>query len=108
MAKDTRNHAQRRRQEAQQALRDKISAEQHEIHIVEMVDKVRDKEVLMDTEMVARMKIAIDAKFKLLNKYLPDLKSVELTGDTENPLTLFLAELSSDGLPESNDEEPTR
>ena len=34
--------------------------------------------------MVARYKIAIDTKLKLINKYLSDLKSVEIQGSGED------------------------
>ena len=32
------------------------------------------------------MKIGIDTRLRLINKYLPDLKSTELTGDPDNPV----------------------
>lgn len=34
------------------------------------------------------IKIAVDSRLKLINKYLPDVKSIELTGDEENPVQI--------------------
>ena len=38
-----------------------------------------------------RLKVVVDTKLKLITKYLPDLKSVEHSGDEDNPLQVQIA-----------------
>lgn len=78
--------AQLNRKVRREALREQLSAQGHVQHVVDIVDKIRDKDVTLDSEMLARYKIAIDTKLKLINKYLGDDKSVEITGDPDAPL----------------------
>lgn len=53
-----------------------------------MVGEIRDPNKHIEDDMMARYKLAIDTKLKLVNKYLPDLKSTEITGDADNPVTI--------------------
>ena len=42
---------------------------------------------------INRTKIAIDAKLKIIDKYLPSLKSVELSGNEDAPIAVHKIEL---------------
>jgi phage gp36-like protein len=65
----------------QEALREQLSKQKHVEHVIEIAGKLADETQEIDANMSARYKIVIDTKLKLINKYLPDLKSTELTGE---------------------------
>jgi hypothetical protein len=80
--------AQLNRKVRQEALREQLSAQGHVQHIVDIVDKLRDPDEQIESDMVARYKISIDTKLKLVSKYLPDIKAIEITNtdDVEKQL----------------------
>ena len=55
----------------------------------------------MDSVSVSRIKGAIDSRIKLVSKYLPDLKSIELSGDEENPIQIAAYEIQFSDTPET-------
>lgn len=84
----------------QKLLREQISAGQHHVHIVKALDEVAKlrqdiskKKKMTKEEQAAflsklqALKVSMDGHFRLLNKYLPDLRSMEFReGDGEtNP-----------------------
>lgn len=71
--------AQRNRAIRQDALREQLAAGGHLQHVIEVAGKLSDPANVIEPDMVQRYKIVIDTKLKLINKYLPDLKNVELT-----------------------------
>ena len=84
----------------QDALRQKIAAGNHHHHIIKTLDEVsklhdevKKKKILDKGEQAAYMtrlgalKTKLDGQFKLLNKYLPDLRSIDFKDDSgNNPL----------------------
>ena len=70
----------------QEALREQLSKQKHLEHVVDLVKKIKDEDVHVDQEMLARYKIVIDTKMKLIGKFLPDLKATELTGEGGGPV----------------------
>jgi hypothetical protein len=42
----------------------------------------------MTPQELNALRIANDQRIKLMNKYLPDLKSMEISGDEDSPLTI--------------------
>ena len=81
MTRDTRTRAQRNRAVRQEALREQLAAGGHLERVIDMAKKIADVEVVMDPGDVNRLKIAIDTKLKLVDKYLPSLKAVELQAE---------------------------
>ena len=75
---DTSNTITRQRRVRQEALREQLSSQKHVEHVIEMINKVSDDTKPLEKEMLDRFKVAIDAKMKLVNKYLPDLKQQEI------------------------------
>lgn len=65
----------------QDALREQLRAQGHEQHAVEILGKIRDLSTDLDAGSVNRLRIAFDGHMRLLGKYLPDVKAVELTID---------------------------
>jgi hypothetical protein len=45
-----------------------------------------DESVEMDAVMVSRIKAAADLRLKMVSKWLPDVKSVEMTGEEGGPV----------------------
>ncbi len=84
--------AQLNRAVRQEALREQLSNQGHVEHVIDMVDKIRKPKHKLKDDMLARYKIAIDTKLKLINKYLPDLKATEITGPDGEALTVNLVQ----------------
>lgn len=97
--------AQLNRKVRQEALRDQLSSQGHIQHVIDMVDKIRDPAHPLADDMLARYKVAIDAKFKLIAKYAPDLKNTELTADGGEPLGI---EITYAGVKSSGKREPKK
>lgn len=95
---DKANKATLNRRVRQDALRDYLEARGLVEHVIDLADKIGDESIHLEADMVSRMKISIDTRLKLINKYLPDLKQTELIGDPENPLQIKPANLSDDQL----------
>ena len=91
----------RNRRIRQDALREQLAAGGHVQHIVEIAQKLSNEHIELDPTMVSRLKAAADIKCKLINKYLPDLKAVEITGEDGDPIDMvqtirIIAENGSD------------
>ena len=67
----------------QEALREQLSAQGHVQHVVDLAGKLADLDTELDSVQTQRLKAAIDTKLKLIGKYLPDQKAVEVTTDDE-------------------------
>lgn len=78
----------------QEALREQLSSQGHVQHVVEMLNEIQDLQRDLDANDLARYKVAIDTKLKLIGKYLPDLKSVEHTGDEDAPIAIAAYEIT--------------
>tara|TARA_Y100000401_G_scaffold111223_1_gene109273 strand:+ start:709 stop:990 length:282 start_codon:yes stop_codon:yes gene_type:complete len=78
----------------QEALREQLSSQGHVQHVVEMLNEIQDLQRDLDANDLARYKVAIDTKLKLIGKYLPDLKSVEHTGDEDAPIAIAAYEIN--------------
>ncbi len=63
----------------QEALRESLEAGGHIQHVLEICKDLDDLTVEMDSTAVQRKRAVIDTKLKLIGKYLPDTKSVELS-----------------------------
>ena len=59
-------------------------------HIIDIAEKLQDDQQEIDQNMVSRYKIVIDTKLKLINKYLPDVKAVEHTGENGEGLVITI------------------
>ena len=54
----------------------------------------------LDSTEVQRIRAAIDSRLKLVDKYLPSLKSIELTGDEDSPIAIAAYEIRFSDDPE--------
>lgn len=87
-SRDTLTAANKNRKIRQDALREQLSQKGLIQHVLEISDKLADVSIELPSDIVARYKIVIDTNLKLITKYLPDLKSTEITGDPDQPLTM--------------------
>lgn len=69
-----------------EALREQLANGGHLQHVIDMANKIASSDEVVEADMLARYKIAIDTKLRLINKYLPDVKSVEVTGEDGGPV----------------------
>lgn len=76
----TKTRAQLNRGIRQEALRDQLSAQGHVQHVVDCITKIQDVDTDMDVLKYQRLKTSAELRLKLINKYLADLKAVEVTG----------------------------
>lgn len=81
---DRRHLAARRRdierKEVLERLRQKGLVEQ----VIATAEKLADETIELDAVMVSRLKAANDARMKLIGKYLPDVKAVEVQDEDGN------------------------
>jgi hypothetical protein len=63
----------------QEALRASLEAGGHIQHVLDICKELDDLKIDMDAIAVQRKRAVIDTKMKLIGKYLPDTKSVELS-----------------------------
>lgn len=68
----------------QEALREQLATQGHLQHVSDIAHKLNNLEDELDSTQVMRLKAAADIKLKLIDKYLPSLKSVEHTGQIEH------------------------
>lgn len=95
-------NADRNRAIRKDALREQLAQGKHLEHVISMANRIADLEQTVDGEQLARMKVAIDTKLRLINKYLPDVKSIELTGEDGGPIyTLTKVELVRSANPDA-------
>lgn len=77
--------AQANREIRQEALRGQLEANGHLQQVIEIAEKLSklddDKTKQLDAIQVQRLKAAADIHLKLISKYLPDMKSIEHSGD---------------------------
>lgn len=74
-----------RRKQRQEDLREMLSAGKHVEHVLKICERI-EKEG--DEAPLTALKVVIDTKLRLISKYLPDLKAVEVTGEDGGPLII--------------------
>ena len=99
--RDSATSKDRNRRIRQDALREQLSQGKHVEHVIEIANKIANETLELDALMVQRLKAAAEIKCKLISKYLPDLKAVEVTGEDGEPVNMvqtirIIAENGSD------------
>jgi len=89
--------AQQNKSIRQEALREQLSAQGHVQQAVVIIDKLTDLSVDLDSLHIQRLNIAMGGHFKLINKYLPELKASEMSLiDEDGRTTGFKVEFTND------------
>lgn len=94
MAESGKSRANENKRIRQEALREQLSQGKHVEHVIDIAKKLTDLGNRLENQQVNRLKIAADIKLRLINKYLPDLKAVEMTNEEESSLVEVLKELA--------------
>jgi hypothetical protein len=89
--------AQLNRETRQAEMRKKIEASGYETHVHEVVKKLLNPELEFDAIDVQRMKSAADLSIKMMAKFMPDLKSTEITGSNGGDLVIAVQRKRFDG-----------
>lgn len=107
MPKSGQSRAAANREIRREALREQLSNQKHVEKVVDSIEKLEDLNVNLEQVEVTRLTKAIDHRLSLIKKFLPDVKTVEHTGD--NGQSLFsqiideIAQRDGNGLPDSRD-----
>jgi len=80
--------AQENRAIRQDALREQLRAGGHVQHVIDICTELNELTTTMEAIEVQRKKIVIDTKLRLINKYLPDPKQIELSGPDGDPIEI--------------------
>ena len=89
--------AQLNRATRQEALREQIQAQGYHTHVLDVVKKLLDPELELDGTDIARLKAGGDLSYKMMSKYIPDLKSQEITGPDGGDLVIAVQRKRFDG-----------
>jgi hypothetical protein len=89
--------AQRNRKIRQDALREQLAQQCHEQHVIEIINELSDSDLEFDSIEVQRMKSAADLSIKMMAKFMPDLKSTEITGADGGDLVIAVQRKRFDG-----------
>jgi hypothetical protein len=76
--------AQSNRRIRQEALRAQLESQGHVQHVIDILSKVEKPSAPLESIDIQRYKLIVDTKLKLINKYLPDLKSIEIVDEDGN------------------------
>lgn len=88
MAKSGQSRAEANREIRREALREQLANKGLLQHVIEISEKLEDLSIELQGTEVQRLSKAAELKLALVKKYLPDIKSVELTGDDGEPIKL--------------------
>lgn len=65
----------------QEALREQLSNGGHVQHVIDIAKKLNEQHLELESSQIQALRASADIKLKLIGKYLPDLKAMELTGE---------------------------
>lgn len=107
MPKSGQSRAAANKEIRREALREQLSNQGHVQHVVDCIGKLQDLNIELEPIEVQRLDKAIGHRLSLIKKYLPDVKTVEHTGDNgESLFSQIIEEIATrdgNGLPNSSD-----
>lgn len=74
------------RKNRQDALREMLSKKCTVEQVLRNINKMEEQGAAMEAQELQAMKYATETRLKLINKYLPELKSTEMTGESGKDL----------------------
>ena len=82
--------AQKNRKVRQDAIREQLAAYGHHTQLVNTIEEMLklDPESPTFTNELAKYRTVNEQRLKLINKYLPDLKATEITGEGGEPFAI--------------------
>lgn len=82
------NNPAKQRAMRQEQLRTYLSEKCRLEHVIDNIVKMEREGASMETNELNAIKYATDARLKLINKYLPELKATEISGEGGDALTV--------------------
>ena len=79
--------AQENRAIRQEALREELSNKGLLVHVLDIAKELQEPDSVLESTDIQRLKAAADINLKLINKYLPDIKAVEHSGQIDSEVT---------------------
>jgi hypothetical protein len=70
----------------QEALREQLSKQKHVEQVIKNIEKMEEQGAAMESVELQALKAATENRLKLVDKYLPGLKSTEITGEGGGPI----------------------
>lgn len=95
MPKQGQTGKQARRAERQEDLRELLATQGHLQHVLVICDELNDLTKVMEPLDVTRKSKVLDTKLKLMAKYCPDLKNVEIANDGGGELTIKVVDYTA-------------
>ena len=90
------SRANKNKQIRQEALREQLQAHGHLQHVVELLNESSNLQLSEESDFILKRNMQIvDRKLKLINKYCPDLQSMQINADVETKTILI--DLSGEG-----------
>jgi len=65
----------------QEALREQLQAKGLHTQVLVIADKLENGYMDLEASQINALKASADLKMKMINKYMPDLKNTEITGE---------------------------
>lgn len=73
----------------QDDLRKRLSEGKHLQYAIESIVKIEKlKSSKTSSFQLQKLKVAAELRLRLVNKFLPDLRSTEITGDSDKPIAI--------------------
>ena len=85
----------------QDSLREQLANQKHLEKVLDSINKLEELDTQLDSVEVNRIKGAIESRIKLVSKYLPDLKSIALSGDEDYPVQIAAYQIEFSDTPET-------
>ena len=82
----------------QEQLRTYLSEKCRLEHVIDNIIKMEKQGASMEPNELTAIKYATDARLKLINKYLPELKATEMTGEGGDALVVSVLKKRFDGV----------
>ena len=84
MSRDTATTKAKNKRIRQEAMREQLAAKGLERYVIDISKKLQEDAATLTTSEVQALKASAELRMKLVNKYLPDLKAVEVEGNISN------------------------
>ena len=92
------NNPAKQRAMRQEQLRTYLSEKCRLEHVIDNIVKMEKEGASMEANELTAIKYATDARLKLINKYLPELKATEMTGEGGDALVVSILRKRFDGV----------
>ena len=70
----------------EEAMRDQLRQKGLHTQVIEISEKLYEQYESLESSHIQALKASAELKLKLINKYMPDVKSVEMTGENGDKL----------------------